>query len=224
MPKYLDLRDEISEIRNHHRKGFERIDQWYDHPVGERQEVTGLSESPHSILRKEASAFIERSVDPPVDFSGDEPNNLWGIDQFQIYRSRLIFQGIGAEILLNAIVLKHDPDYYIEKMETNESPSVDVLRNRMIGLLGSEIDQDQRERIDAILELLKTHRNNLVHLSFHQMSMNKHPPRILEVLAFLLAYFFSPDLDIVTRLRDRTEELDEMDVGLEYEPIVFPIG
>lgn len=223
MGQYLNLQEDITEIRKHQRKGFERIRLWYTVDDEDPREVTGLNLPPHEILRREATKFIVEALDAR-DRGYDDSGELWSVDRFAWYVNYYAFLGIGSEILLNAIALKHDPEFYLDEMGDNRSPHIDTLREKVLDLMEDDTTKEQRQRVDRIFELLKTHRNNLVHLSFHHHMHNNHPPRILEVLAFLLVYFFEDDLAVIDQLNKEIKKFDRESAGLEYPPVDFPIN
>lgn len=214
----LDLREDIREIEEHQLEGFHRIHDYYSTEDEQNPEaITGLEEPPHSYILDDAIEAIVRSINIRESNEGFvEDRYAWD----HVYYTQL---AIATEGLLTAIVLKWDSDYYFRKSESDDTANFSILRNKILGLVSDELNGQQKKRVVDILDLLKAHRDNRVHLNFHNHTHTYHPPRIYETLAFLISYFFDAHKEEMNALIEIVQEKDNNHHGLEYPAVDFPM-
>jgi hypothetical protein len=202
--KFAKLEEDVREEEKFYKEGIERIKKYYPLPEDTRNEKTGLKNPPHEILMERASKII---------FSGLEHIGKEPYLRDEPISDLLI--GIGTEILLKAIILKEDPNYFIKNVrEETETLSFKKCRKKIVELLSKNSRSEQMENINGILGLIRLKRNNLTHLGFHQIK--GHPyDQIVAVLEFLFSHFFGEDAKpIVEKFGQYKEELSKsMTVG-----------
>jgi len=209
---YAKVREDIEEQREFRKRGIERIRTYYSLPEDKRKEKTGLESSPHEILMERSANLI---------FSGFE-----SLEKIQVIGEgeepfHYIFIGIGTEVLLKAIILKEDQDYFIENIKGDKTLSFNQCKDKLMDLLPENFTLKQARRIEDVLELIQQKRNNLVHLGFHQMEIYREDYQIVDVLEFLFSYFFRENAkEIIKKLRELKGK-GEITSGIDYEPMEF---
>lgn len=217
-PSPLDLREDISRMEDYQEEGYHRIEKFYS--VDEAEDptaITGLEEPPHYYLLEDAVEAIKWTIEVR------ESDDGFVYDRFSWNHLFYTQFAIGTEWLLSAIVLKHDPEYYFNNSGPRDTPNFGELRNKILGLVSNDLNGFQKKRIVDVIDILRVHRNNRVHLNFHNHSHSNHPPRIYETLAFLISYFFEAASDVVARLIQLFQKKDSNHYGLEYSKVDFPM-
>ena len=211
------LKENILEQKEHIRKGFERIEKYYNLPLDKRKAETGLLKPPHEMLLERSATIIGLELDS--FFASREENERFEPGR-GIFGFDYILIGVGTEILLKAIVLKIDPDFIIKykDFDNQRTPSFDKCKKRLIFLLSSKLSPTHLERVKDILELIQLKRNNLAHLNFHQMSDYKEESQVANVLRFLFLYFFKANSFKIVEKLDKVK--DETKV-IDYELVEF---
>ena len=209
--RFAKLKKDIEEQKEFCKKGLERIRKYYSLPENKREEKTGLKNPPHEILMKRASNLIL------LDLEGQEEKQYIG-DKPIGY----ILIGTGTEILLKAIILKEDPNYFIENIRGEKTLSFQQCREKLLELLPKTFTLEQARRIYEVLKLIQQKRNNLVHLGFHQLGNYREDYQIANVLEFLLSYFFRGKTEkIVEKLKEFKEKRKVASHIMDYEHIEF---
>lgn len=208
--RFAKIEEDTEEQKEFYKKGLERIKEYYSLPEDKRGEKTGLKNPPHDILMKRAGALIflgSESLEKRR-YIGDEPIGY-------------ILMGIGAEILLKAIILKEDPNYFIENIRGEKTLSFQQCSEKSVELLPKTFTLKQEGRMKEVLELIQQKRNNLVHLGFHQMGIYREDFQIAHVLEFLSSYFFGENAkSVIEKLREFKEKRKVIS-GIDYEPVEF---
>ena len=207
---YSKVRDDIKEQREFFKRGIGRIREYYHLPEDKREEKTGLKISPHDILMKRSVNLIF------LGFESSEKRRY--IKEEPIY---YILIGIGTEILLKAIILKEDPEYFIENIKGERTLSFNQCKEKLIDLFPENFTLKQARRIKDVLELIQQKRNNLVHLGFHQMEIYREYYQIVNVLEFLFSYFFREDAKEIIKKLKELKEKEKITSGIDYEHIEF---
>jgi len=214
--RFAKLEEDIKEQKEFYKKGLERIREYYSLPEYKREEKTGLKNPPHEILAKRADNLIsfglERSerVDTWERYLGDS------IAQ--------ILTGIGTEVLLKAIILKEDPNYFVENIRGEKTLYFQQCSEKLIKLLPETFTLKQARRIKEALELIQQKRNNLVHLGLHQMNNYREDYQIAHVLEFLFSHFFGENAKPIIEKLSKFKEKRKVTSGMDYEPIEFLEG
>ena len=109
----MNLEVTLRERNEFHKSGLERIRDYYSLPENEREEKTSLKNPPHEIFMKRASVLIFSGLEnlEKIQYLGDGPIGF-------------IFIGVGTEILLKAIILKEDPNYFIKNINIEKQKTL----------------------------------------------------------------------------------------------------
>ena len=215
--RFAELKEDIEEQKEFHKKGLERIRKYYSLPENEREEKTGLKDPPHEILMKRASNLISLGLESleKRQYIDEEP-----IDYILI--------GVGTELLLKAIILKEDPEWFIGEIEKNKdkekTPPFKKCSEKLTKLLPATFTQKQKERIKDVFDLIRQKRNNLVHIGFHQMYHYREDYQIAHVLEFLFSYFFGRKAEKIVEILKKFKEKRKVVSGIDYEDVEFLEG
>lgn len=211
--RFLKLERDIEEEKKFYNTGLERIREYYSLPEDKRGEKTGLKNSPHEILAKRASDLISIGLE-----SIEKSRYL--IDESTGH----ILIGVGTEILLKAIILKEDSNYFVENIRGEKTLSFQQCVEKLTKLFQKILTPKQVRRIKEVLKLIQQRRNNLIHLGFHQMESSRQDYQIAHLLEFLFLYFLGENANpIVEKLREFKEKRKVIS-GMDYEPLKFLEG
>jgi hypothetical protein len=208
--EYAKVKDDIKEQREFCKRGIGRIKEYYHLSEDKREEKTRLKRSPHDILMKRSVNLIF------LGFESSKKDRY--IEEEPIH---YILIGIGTEILLKAIILKEDPEYFIENIKGDKTLSFNQCKEKLIDLLPENFALKQVRRVKDVLELIKQKRNNLVHLGFHQMEIYREDYQIVNVLEFLFSYFFREDAKEIIKKLKELKEKEKITSGIDYGHIEF---
>lgn len=218
-----DLNEDIEKIKQHQELGYDRIKKYYKFGNVEEKndrldKMQDLEKPPHKHLFEDAVDLLERTVAVrESDRSIIDDRSAWD-------REHYIQLAIVTESLLNAIVLKHDREYFFNKSLPYQSPGFNELMGKTMGILSNHgLNNQAKKRVCSVLYLLKQHRDNRIHLNFHRTSHANHPPRIYETLAFMISCFFDQEHDLKHHLLELTSEKDDGNVGLNYPKVDLPM-
>lgn len=217
MRHFIYLKDNIEEEKAFHLKGWRRIQKYYQiEDKTERYKQTRLKTPPHDFIKDQAKFYF---------------------DKYIVFTERLtcitetgdVLLGLGTELLLKAIILKKDPQRFINEVTLNKdlarTPPLWRCKEIIKGLLKNDLNAEQIERLDHVLTLINNRRNNLIHLSFHHTDHYLINYQILNVIEFLFAYHFPKDKDLINRLsklkkKFKVEDPDSTDfVSVEFPGI-----
>lgn len=212
------LEDWTDEYREFQQEGFERIKDYYDVGELELDDLQPLDKPPHEILRERAEKLLtmRESLDTP-EVMDDADTNLSDI-----------LLGSGTEVLLKAITLQHDPDWFVrasnQDVHPPQTPPFGTCRDYLVNsVLPDETDLEdfQISRLGNVLELIQERRNNAVHFNFHHKSTYQTPHQVYQVIEYLLDYFFeNASTELLEALEEQKEET-EVERGLDFPQIVF---
>lgn len=216
--QFIELEDEIDELESHQRQWIREVEDYYSNPevaVGE------YDEAPHDRLRRRAAEFVEVGIEYPKDNPRSTMNDVspWEI-HYQLVAT-------GAEILLNAVVMKEDYDRFAElaNYDLNWTPGIKKCAQWLTRNLPEGCSEAERQRVAQVLRLLRVHRHNSAHLGYYPMAHHRHPREVYRVLAFLFDHFFETD-QIVDRLTEEVRAFDKRTSPVEpdYPPVDFDRG
>ena len=220
------LKENIMEQKKHIKKGFERIEKYYNSPLDKRQAETGLSKPPHELLFERSAIIIGLELDN-FFASREETGRLQGGAKSirsafgrGFYGFDYILIGVGTEILLKAIILQEEPDFIIKHKSFDEqkTPSFNKCKIKLINLLHSKLSFSHLERVEDILELIQLKRNNLAHLNFHSISDYKDESQAANVLRFLFLYFFKKNS---FKIVEKLDKVKDETIVIDYELVEF---
>jgi len=212
---YLDFKDIIKEEKEFHLKGWERIQKYYQIDDEElRYKETELKRPPHEHIKDTAKSFINLAFSSSQDL--EKTTDTSGV-----------LLGVGTELLLKAIILNNDPQWFIsesKKKRTREicTPSLYKCIQKVKELLKNRLDNSQLERLDDILALISTRRNELAHLHFHKRGHYAIPYQILNVIEFLFGFYFPEDDEFIERLSELKEKNKLPDSQMDFPAVEFP--
>lgn len=176
------LNEALQKTKNHHEIGNHRIRAYYDESYEYSEEFPDLEKAPHNSIMNEGIELINLAYEK---MSGGR--NEIGNRELD---AELILYGVGMERLLTGIYLKLEPEDFIQKIEnTGESPSFEKARDLVVSDFADLVEDDVVGKLRLILDIVKEHRNNEVHLGYHQYIHGEITPLVLEV-AFGLGYLY----------------------------------
>lgn len=212
------LRYEIDECEEFHNSSLDRIEAWYltDHNDKEAyvealREVglepgkidLGELEPPHEKFAEHAAEFIKSGI-----------SHEWG------GRSRMkdeatpdevgeILVGTGVEALLKAIVLEHDPEYFIDRSEPGNLIGFQACKDRLLAILNDILTDDEKEYCVLGLMVAWEYRNNTVHSGLQRHRFRGHRYIVYHVTEFLFREFFDNRSEVVEYLSRRRKKLNQ---------------
>lgn len=208
--EYLDLGQQIDEIENFHEE-WVKVEEYYDQ--GNPGE---FDEPPHERLCRRAEALIEASFEHlelrDRSTMGDaSPNEV-----------HLLLLAIAAEVALNAVMMREDWNYFVERasVEEGRTPSLDDGISWVMPQLPERFGNEERARVSQTLRLLRVHRNNSAHLGYQRFTNWRHYREIYRVLAFLFDHYFE-ESEIIGELAQRVAKHREhiSPDALDYPPV-----
>ena len=109
---------------------------------------------------------------------------------------------VGTELLLNAIVIQKQPRKYVEVCGNKKRPpTFEKIKACATATIVSDFDENQRDRMIDVLDLLQSKRNIFAHLSLGIHAYYYQHYEILNVICYLLDYYFP-------ELRNESEPLE----------------
>lgn len=213
--KLASLEETLKDRAEFHKEGLKRIIEYYSLPEHEREEKTGLRDPPHEIFVKRASGMISLGL------------NLKEVLYPQDEAIGFILIGVGTEILLKAIILKKDSNYFLKNInvEKEKTPSYRQCADKLNEQFSKTLTPKQAQRIKEVLTLIKQQRDNAVHLGFHRIEAHGDDYQMAHVLEFLFSYFFKNTAnDIVQELRKFKNKAKKVMTGRDYEPVELPMS
>lgn len=215
--EYLHIRDHIERIEIHEQTAFDRLKEYYDETDLEPEgDVIPLEEPPHQLLLKQAAEILELAA---IIETTEGPIGE-GLSATHLF---YLLTGIGMEQLLASIALKVDPDGFLWKVEDRDgrTPEWSWLKESLLDA-ADDLSEEQLERLEEVLDLIKSHRNNLVHFGFHLHTYGNHRSEILKIERFLLDRYSEEELDFSEGLEERRTELEDTQAGMQLAPVDFP--
>lgn len=214
----LSLSDRIENLDEHLVAGKQRMRAYYIDSETPPERYSPLEKPPHQHL-------IERAAEIIVYASNGMTADGVMIDQRQVDPElRFPMFGIGAEILLTGIHLQSNPEEFISIMDNpdkEDTPAYGDSKNVLLANLSDELTNEQRKRINQVLDLIRKQRNNIAHFGFHSRVYNGHFELICDVLGYLLSSFSEEDLKEVEILDETRTELKRRHVGMRYPEVEF---
>lgn len=123
-----DLWEELNRFQEEYRESPERLGKHY------LEGESDFNRPPHEILRHKAESFISEGLDyegRPTVYPKEPaplPIHFWHV-----------FTAIGTEVLLKALTLEDDPEWYIEKIPSGREWSSFGKYKCKMGLLSEEL-------------------------------------------------------------------------------------
>lgn len=214
----LDLQghlDEIREFQEH--EAYDRIEKWYRSEKSERENITSLDQPPHRFAAERAAHLITYGLE-----LWDDRDQVIFDEPTPVAETRDILLLVGAETLLTGIAMKRDTDWFIGLCEnTGGTPSFGQILNDKVPHWIDDLPEEQRNRVLTVLQILKEHRNNLVHFGFHRMRHHPDYPACYDVLAYFFLEFFDSELPVVEELRDRADRIRKIHPQTDYQWLTF---
>ncbi|MEE8168708.1 MAG: hypothetical protein V3T58_07540 [Candidatus Hydrothermarchaeales archaeon] len=211
---FLDFKDTLKDEKRFYLEGWERIQKYYQIEDEElRYKETELKKAPHDHIKDTAKSFIGLAISESQDLK-------------KMTDASDVLLGVGVELFLKSMLLKEDPERFINGVKIRDdyvyTPSLKQCTGIVMDLLGNELDKDQLERLEDILTLINTRRNELIHLHFHQVGHYAIPYQILNILEFLFGKYFREEEEFVERLSELKEKHRVVGSGMDFRPVEFP--
>ncbi len=203
---HLNLKDHIEEVKEHYRKGLERIRDYYNG----RKENPLLIDPPHEILEKVASQFFREAMESCVIKDDVDWMNYSNSSLYEVC------MGCGIEIIMKAAILLERPEDF-KNLEIGFSKTKELF----LKLLPDTLSYKQKERIRDILNLIKYKRDKWAHLSFHKFSAYHEEYQIFNFLEHIYSLYF-PKSVILNEIKVHKERY-KVESGLDFESIEFPL-
>jgi hypothetical protein len=217
----LDLQSHLETVRGHIDLGQRRIEDFYGHRDLDYDEADTepLDRPPHQLLIEDGSQLICNAAAINV-----EPETGRRPDRADLSIEHLL-RGVGTEILLGGIHLKLETDSYLEHLRNSDgnSPSFWASKEVLEDNLGEKIDDDSVDRLGTILDIIKKHRNNHVHLGFHESGHSEFDLVAYETLKHLIEHYSENSLEAVEILESCVEELEQQNTGLSFPSVEFNV-
>ena len=210
--EYLDLGKQIEEIEGFQQQWVEELQAYY----GE-QERDGFEEPPHERIRRRAEELVRTGFEHL--YSNERGTTEMGDASPQ--EVHLLLLAIGAEVALNAVMLKEDWETYqnSSKFDNGETPGLKATSKWLMSTLPDGFGNEECKRVYQVLRLLRVHRNNSAHLGYARFTHPNHLKEIYHVLAFIFDHYFD-ESDVVDELIERTAEQEQWCVSdLDYPPV-----
>jgi len=167
---------------------------------------------PHHFLMENAEELIYYGIN---SYNGGRLISRFDISSLLI--------GVGTELLLKAIVLKEDYEYFLKKCKEQRTPSYKTCQEWLQIYLKDRTREPVYERIKDVLDLIRIKRNNLVHLQFHDIGFHGEYRQIYVVLRFLFLYFFKEKREIINILTREEKKVEKNIVDMDYEKVVLDV-
>lgn len=214
----LDLKGHLDEIRDfQEQEAYDRIAKWYRSEKSERENITSLDRPPHRFAAERAAHLITYALE-----LWDDRDQVIFDEPPPVAETRDILLLVGAETLLTGIAMKRDTDWFIGLCKnTGGTPSFGQILNDKVPHWIDDLPEEQRDRVLTVLQILKEHRNNLVHFGFHRMRHNPDYPAYYDVLAYFFLEFFDLELPVVEELRNRADRIQKIHPQTDYQWLAF---
>lgn len=190
-----DLQSHLNELEEHISIAPDRIKAYYrgEDPPDDFPEY---EVPPHQQIMNRGISAIEFVF----EYEKDSPVYLeegWSVRDFEY--SHL---GIGFDLILQGIFLKHSTDRFIEQLENNggRTPDYRLIRDHLLGEVQVEYAA-QKEQIRLSLAVIRKHRNNSVHLGVHDIHHKSVFISGYEVAGYLISQFSEDRLEIVQDIK-----------------------
>ena len=220
------IQDDIKELREFQSKGIERIKFFYPQLDSNLDKDNRLRDPPHRILRKRAEKLLILSrQDDALSWNSEElmqeGESFMSLPIKDLSDSlpnkKDILSGVATEILLKAITLKEDPEWFRDQ---GFRPSNSDMRDKLSSILEEDLKEKKLRRIDDVLELIYERRNNAIHLGFHHMENYRQPHQFYKVWRYLLERFFDePTQEVLQFVKTSEEKSEVKDDASDYAKV-----
>lgn len=193
-------------IRSYHSDGI-------DPPRGR----SALGKAPSQYLIEDAARVIEFAL------------MMRGADrrEYGELSSRLeyILYGVATELLITGIHLDVAREQFLSTVEdTGQTPSFDDSKQIVLTDVQDVLTDQQVAIVMLTLDIIRGHRNNLVHFGLHQTIHAYDEPAIFDVLGWLLDHYSDTELDVVELMDEVRNELRSNTTGRRLRDMGFEIG
>jgi hypothetical protein len=145
-----------------------------------------FKQHPHKLLFKRAVSVFEYIFEYNQGIRCVNLNSNWGPRDIT-----LTHLGIGFEALINAIYLKINPEKYIAEIKNSEhdTPNHKTAKNQVMGSLPDKLISEQRKQISLVIDKIREHRNNTLHLGLYRYYQQGLSVAFFEVAGYLIHHF-----------------------------------
>lgn len=208
--------EQKEDIKEHHKNGYRRIEEWYTTPKPVQERHQSLKEAPHKILLVRAGSFVKCAL----RFRQDTQETMEEGPGSREYHDILL--AIGTELLLNAAILKTDHDYYFDKSSPEQTINFTDAREKLCSIVQPDLTEDQMRRLNLVLDIIKLHRDEAVHFGIYKTD---HPAPAIEsynVLIYLFNRFGEEQRDVIEQLNQQHEKDQRTHGDMPYKQVEFP--
>jgi hypothetical protein len=164
----------LKKTKEHHEIGNQRIRAYYDNSYEPLEDFPEPEMAPHDSIMNEGVELINLAHDT----MSAKSNNVGDRE----IDAELILYGVGIERLLTGIFLKLKPKEFVRQLEDRgESPSFETARSLVVSDFATRTNGDAVGNLNLILDIVQVHRNNEVHLGYHQYIYEDLSPAILGI-------------------------------------------
>lgn len=211
------LKRDLEETKSHIEEGDKRILAWYRDELDPPDGTRSLDEAPHESLFADAASYLDLASGRLTEFSRRRSNAQ--------YDAELMLYGVAFERLASGVHLKVDTEGFLNSLEdSGKTPWFKDSREVMVQDLSPMLDDEQEKVLERTIDIVWLHRNNEVHLGFHQHRSYQLIPIVLDVAATLLSHYSEEKIDEMVSIHQRIEELRVRDSNSSWEIEFDPDG
>lgn len=211
------LQRDIEETESHIKKGDQRILAWYQDEFDSPEGTPPLDKAPHESLFEDAASYFDLASGRLTKFSRRRSNAQ--------YDAELMLYGVAFERLASGVHLQVETGDFLDTLEdSGKTPWFSESREVMVDDLSSLLGDEQEKVLERAIDLVWLHRNNEVHLGFHQHRAYQLIPIVLDVAATLLSHYAGERIEELASIQETIEELRVNDPNSSWQAEFDPDG
>lgn len=209
------LQRDIEETGSHIDKGDQRILAWYRDELNPPEGTPALDKAPHESLFDDAASYFDLASGHLSEYPRRRSNAQ--------YDAELMLYGVAFERLVSGVHLKVETGDFLDTLvDSGKTPWFNESRQVMVQNLSPMLGDEQEKVLERTIDLVWLHRNNEVHLGFHQHRSYQLIPIVLDVAATLLSHYSEEKIEELASIQERIEELRVYDPNsswdIEFDP------